>query len=70
MVSLLAPWEPEMQKYGWILEVLSDVSIFAEKNGLNSLKSYIDEARRVAKNEIFSSAEHIDLQKIDQDNMR
>jgi hypothetical protein len=68
MVPLPARWEREMQKYGWILGVLTDVSTFAEKNGLHSLKRHIDDTRRVAEKEILSSAECIELQEIDQAN--
>jgi hypothetical protein len=65
MVPLLAGWERVMQKYGWILGVLTDVATFAEKNGLNSLKRHIDDTRRVAEREILSSEGCDDLQKTD-----
>lgn len=41
-------------KYEWILDVLADLKVFAQANGLDSLASQLEQARKVAAADIVS----------------
>jgi hypothetical protein len=59
-----------MQNYGWILGVLTDLSTFAEKNGLTSLGQHIEETRRIAEKEILPFQGCADLEELHPSNDR
>ena len=41
-------------KYEWILDVLADLKIFAQANGLDSLADQLEQARKAAAVEVVS----------------
>ena len=41
-------------KYEWILDVLADLKVFAQANGLNSLADQLEQARKAAAVEVVS----------------
>ena len=41
-------------KHDWILDVLADLKVFAQENGLATLAEQLDDAELVAANEISS----------------